>query len=462
VNVKSLSVEERALMLFRHARAANLESDAKDLVRCHAAPIIRNADLTPERVRRFVSESLPTLVARARSGTITKWEISRTIDEAIRNPTKKWYLVSMLDATDLEKAYVSYCPDEKRTPFEEATNQLDEAFIRVRNSLRGLREGKYIPSADWIHPSYRDLVIDELVADPELRTEFLKKASIEGVKLAVSDTGGQEGLRRLPLMVSAESWGILEERALTIIRDLNRERDLLEVFSSAAKGANSKDLSRRWEKLISAVCRAIKGKWDGAAKRLEAADLAAFREARSVIGSDLEFPSLVCTWRLLGRKFREELAAHPTFDEFDFRTVEELTQFSQEGEACIPGFLGRNGFPDEFESAVERMLEKARRASSALKYADEEEDREEFASDVSKLARALDRISRIPTSSLGANAKISSKKMDDWAIELEGMAHAFGSHEPDYGPSAELEDDSVRDEGPSSDEFDIGSLFAEL
>jgi hypothetical protein len=478
VNVKSLSVEERALMLFRHARAANLESDVKNLVRRYAALIIKNADLTPERVRRFVSEGLPTLVAMAQSGTTSKWEISRKIDEAIRNPTKqmrltfrglpvalKWYLISMLDATDLEKTektYVSYCPDEKRTPFEEATRQLDEAFIHLRTSIRGLREGKYIPNADWIHPSYRDLVIDELAADPELRTQFLKRASLEGVKLAVSDTGGQEGLRRLPLMVSAESWEILEERALAIVRELNKDRDLLEIFFSAARESNSTDLRRRWERLISAVCRAIKGKWDGAAKRLEVADLAAFRAARSAINSDLEFPSLLSTWRLLAQKFCEELAAHPTFDEFDFRTVEELTQFSQEGEACIPGFLGRNGFPDQFESAVERMIEKARRASSALKYADEEEDREEFASDVSKLARALDRISRIQTSSLDGNAKRSFKKMDDWAIELEGMAHAFGSHEPDYSPSYEPGDDSVRDEGPSTDEFDIGGLFAEL
>ena len=76
---------------------------------------------------------------------------------------------------------MSYCPDEKRTPFEEATRQLDEAFIHLRTSIRGLREGKYIPNADWIHPSYRDLVIDELAADPELRTQFLKEHPSRGL-----------------------------------------------------------------------------------------------------------------------------------------------------------------------------------------------------------------------------------------------------------------------------------------
>ena len=476
VNVRSLSVEERALMLFRHARAANLESDGKKLVRRHAALIIKNADLTPERVRRFVSEGLPTLVAMARLGTISKWAISRKIEEAIRDPTKqmrltfrglpaglKWYLISMLDATDLEETYVSYCPVEKRMPFEEATRQLEEAFIHLRTSIRGPREGKYIPTADWIHPSYRDLVIDELAADPGLRMQFLKKASLEGVKLAVSDTGGRDGLRRLPLMVSAESWEILEERALAIVRDLDKDRDLLEIFSSAARESNSTDLRRRWERLITEVCCAIKVKWDGAAKRLEVADLAAFRAARSAISSDLEFPCLLSTWRLLGQKFFEELAAHPTFDKFDFRTVEGLTQFSEEAETCIPGFLGQNGFPDQFESVVERMIEKAGRAFRAVRHAEYEEDQEEFASDVSRLARVLRRISWIYSSrAVKGEAKVWPNKTDEWAIELEEMALEFSSRELDFSLPTEPDDEPVLDEDPSTDEFDIGGLFAEL
>jgi hypothetical protein len=87
VDVRSLSTEERALVLFRHARAANLERDAKDLVRCHAVQIINNPDFTPERMRRFVGESLPGLVAKIRLGALSELEVSAKVDEAIRNPT---------------------------------------------------------------------------------------------------------------------------------------------------------------------------------------------------------------------------------------------------------------------------------------------------------------------------------------------------------------------------------------
>jgi hypothetical protein len=478
VNVKSLSVEERALVLFRHARAVGLEDDAKDLVRRYAVQIIRNPDFTPERVRRFVGESLPALVTKIRQGTLSQLEISAKVDEAIKNPTKqmqltfrglpvalKWYLVSMLEMsqgrtmfadTELEKRYVSYCPDEKRTGFEEATQQLNEAFIRVRNHPR-LRKTENILSVDWIHPSYRDLIIDELAADPELRMQFLKRASIEGVKLALSDTGGHEGLRQLPFMLSEESWDVLEGRVLAIIRTLDQDHDLLEILSSAAGVYYSKDFEHRLERLISVVCRAIKEKWDANARRLNVADLAAFRRARSAMNSGIELPDLLSTWLSLGQEFQKNLAAHPSFELFNFDSFDQLTQFAEEAETCIPGFLSQHGFPDQFESASERMFEKAKRGFSALKYSDEDEDRTEFASDVSRLSKAFNRISKIPSSkNLNSDAKISLRQMGDWAMELEDMAYTYGPYEKEES----------YDEGEDIDlptgEFDIEALFAEL
>ncbi len=481
VDVRSLSIEERAMILFRHARAANLEQDAKELIRRHAPQIIESPNFTPERIRRFVSESLPALVPSIRQGTSSQQEISARVAEAIKYPTRqmqltfrglpialKWYLVSMLELTrglctvkELEKAYARYCPDEKREPFAEATQQLNEAFIRVRDFVRNRKAGKNILTADWIHPSYRDLVIDELAADPELRLPFLKRASLEGVKLALSDTGGQEGLRQLPFMLSAESWDVLEERALAIVRASDQERDLLEVLSSAAKEPNSGDIELQRERLISAVCRAVKEKWDATARRLAAADLTAFRGACSAINSGLESPSLLGTWLLLEQEFGENLAAHPSFELFDFDSFDELTRFAVAAEACTPGFLGRHGLPDQFESATERMFEKAKQGFSALEYSGEEDDREEFASDVSRLAIALRRISKIRTSeSLNIGAREFLGKAGTWAIELEGMADSFGRNEDDEEDEEDYDRLGHRDS--PTEEFDINALFTEL
>ena len=482
VDASLLSVEERALMLFRHARATGLEQAAKDLVRGHASQIVNSRDFTPERVRRLVSEYLPRLTAGARSGTLTRWQISAQIDEAIRNPTKqmqltfrglpvplKWYLVSMLElpqggksdgSEDLKKKYLSYCPEEKRISFEEATQQLREAFIRVRQM------GRSAHFVDWIHPSYRDLVIDELAADSDLRTQFLKRASIEGLKLAVSDTGGRAGLRRLPFVQSIESWDLLRERALAIVRELDQDRDLLEILTSAAKGSNSTSPGRNWEGLISNVCSGVKAKWDASARHLTAGDLAAFRRARSAINSNQDLPEILGTWLSLEQEFREIFSAGHSLVPRDLKLFDELTRFAEEAEACVPGFLGAREFPNQFELTVEPLFERAKRGFSELKYSveyDIEDDRGEFASEVSQLASAFDRMSRIPTSDgVGGTVKGRASRLCEWADELQQMAYAFRSDEPEFDLVHDREHDADEERASPTSDFDIDALFAEL
>jgi hypothetical protein len=110
VDVSELSVEERALILFRHARSAGLEREAKALVRKHASEIIHDPEFTPERMRRLVHESLPRIVSEIRSENIKSSQVRLAIKEALSNPTKqmrlafqklpagyKWFLVAPLE-----------------------------------------------------------------------------------------------------------------------------------------------------------------------------------------------------------------------------------------------------------------------------------------------------------------------------------------------------------------------------
>src|ERR687885_217582 len=58
----------------------------------------------------------------------------------------------------------------------------------------------------WVHPSWRDLVIDELVLDAAARKEFLENCSVDGLLLALSTGGGRAGTRSLPLLVDDCDW----------------------------------------------------------------------------------------------------------------------------------------------------------------------------------------------------------------------------------------------------------------
>jgi hypothetical protein len=59
VDASALGVEEKTLILFRHARAANLAKEERELVRRHGVAIVGDPHFTPERIRRFVARAIP-------------------------------------------------------------------------------------------------------------------------------------------------------------------------------------------------------------------------------------------------------------------------------------------------------------------------------------------------------------------------------------------------------------------
>jgi hypothetical protein len=85
VLVKANRIEnnERAIMLYRHARAAKLDEGAKSIVKKHAKGIVDNQHFTPERIRRFVREALPELQAQIVTGNLGEEDLAAAVTEAI-------------------------------------------------------------------------------------------------------------------------------------------------------------------------------------------------------------------------------------------------------------------------------------------------------------------------------------------------------------------------------------------
>jgi hypothetical protein len=63
-----------------------------------------------------------------------------------------------------------------------------------------------------VHPSWRDLVIDELRDDVVARRRFLGVCGVDGIALALSEAGGVSGERTLPLLTSDADWDLLGDR----------------------------------------------------------------------------------------------------------------------------------------------------------------------------------------------------------------------------------------------------------
>jgi hypothetical protein len=73
----------------------------------------------------------------------------------------------------------------------------------------------------WVHPTWRDLVIERLAADATLRRHFLSRCGAHGMVLALSTAGGTEGRRNLPLLTADEDWDALGDRIYALLPELD-------------------------------------------------------------------------------------------------------------------------------------------------------------------------------------------------------------------------------------------------
>src|SRR5262249_2980702 len=136
----------------------------------------------------------------------------------------------------------------------------------------------------WVHPSWRDLVIDELSGDPAARRGFLGRCSLDGLLLALSHGGGRTGVRSLPLLVDDADWDAAAERIHELVPELG-DAELLRLLASvdaaheraagptqtevAALAATALErLASRWRRTAAAPDPELLAKWLDLAARL--------------------------------------------------------------------------------------------------------------------------------------------------------------------------------------------------
>lgn len=96
-------------------------------------------------------------------------------------------------------------------------------------------------SIRWMHPSFRDLVINNLATSPKLRRDFLRNCQVPGVRLALSTAGGLQGERVRPLLVDDEDWTVLKATILRIAAvDRNAQTQILNIASEASESASDR------------------------------------------------------------------------------------------------------------------------------------------------------------------------------------------------------------------------------
>ncbi len=151
VDAARLSLTEKVLILYRHAKAAELGTEGKMLVREHARSIVQDEHFTPERIRRFVQHRLASIIKSAESMQERADFIPSAVQREIREPTKQMkqsfealeqkhqqFLIAMLDAGDVpvikEAVHEAYLRHSKEAPSSSPSRiaeDLSSHFIRV-------------------------------------------------------------------------------------------------------------------------------------------------------------------------------------------------------------------------------------------------------------------------------------------------------------------------------------------
>ncbi len=121
-------------------------------------------------------------------------------------------------------------------------------------------------SYEWMHPSWRDLVIEHLIQNRIERRQFISRCGLNGILLAISFGGGAEGLRKYPLLVEQEDWRLFQDRVKKYLEDSELTDDhkiLSSIDDSLMKLAVSEDVElENMKELAANAIIACKGKWD--------------------------------------------------------------------------------------------------------------------------------------------------------------------------------------------------------
>jgi hypothetical protein len=452
-----LTVEEKARMLYRHSKWARLRPYQAKIVRDFAGMIVRSEHFTPERIRRLAREVLPSLPVSGLFGP-GRMAVAAEIRDAIQNPTERMrkslrrlearhlvVLTLILDsedsctATELRERFASHIGTTLPAAFGDALDDLMGTFLRQSTSLLDGQE-----RIQWIHPSYRDLIIDELSENRELQVAFVGNATLHGVKLALSTSGGAEGKRVFPLLECAEAWAALKRRCAVLCRESSDTiwALLLTLAHSSVVEGLSADRREQVMALKLSIARIAAEFLRKLAEPIAASRLRLLG-ASVLDNADVAWPDVRATWTYLCAGVDEVVATGGR----NAQVAEEWASFVDVVEEYYPSFASEPDFIEERSRLTAALYALGERHAEE---ADEDmvgwTARHQYGNELQSLSDGLARL--VPDGpGDGVVARLA---------EVAGALLRDGSDEEDYDGDR---DDDAR---PPSEEFSIDSLFSDL
>ncbi|MDA0162840.1 hypothetical protein OM076_21380 [Solirubrobacter ginsenosidimutans] len=140
---------------------------------------------------------------------------------------------------------------------------------------------------DWVHPSWRDLVIESLAANPDERRRFLRATGVDGAAVALSREGGIAGERERPLLGEDADWDALGDGLHHLCADLD-EADATRLLEVLAAAGDDPEVAALRQLVLKRLA------WNGKVLSVDA--IAAWAAVASTLDPRPEPPAVAMTW----------------------------------------------------------------------------------------------------------------------------------------------------------------------
>jgi hypothetical protein len=219
-------------------------------------------------------------------------------------------------------------------------------------------------SFDWMHPSWRDMVIEFLVDHKEARENFLSKAGANGLALAISTGGGKLGHRKFPLLIEPMDWAIFTESMSKTIETATilDTRNLLTAVLNALRiehNADTQPIVARppLRGVAERSLTACRTKWSNSAWTILAGDLAAYYEISEFLRPLPPSPDLSDSWQRHWDDARVQMEQFdPYVGELEVGDIDDWFGLSDIVSRYEPRFLKQIRFPAAYISCIKDFL----------------------------------------------------------------------------------------------------------
>lgn len=378
VDVGQMEQEEKALILYRHAKAARLDEKHKRFIRNTADAVVNSPYFTPERIRRFVHNRLASLVVQADCQELLQKQVLGLAQQEMKEPTlamlnsyralsleHQCLLISMLDANDsfiltrksLKEAYERQKPENLSSSFETVSTDLLDAFIHFND------EGMFGGGVKWIHPSLRDLVIEEVSQSPYIRRNFLLHCGPTGLRLSLSHGGGAEGKRSLPFLHEPADWDSMRTRLEEIAEKGGHGTisAIIAELGAVAQDANSPAASRKeFRAAIATFLEAVVKVWEAEQKPIRLLTLRQFFQLSLYSPTWINSPNLMPTWEYVQQQLVGDIEEYVEHSLYEGAGIKEMAEFIDICRVYQPRLLAYVGWPkvlDQRWSALASIVE---------------------------------------------------------------------------------------------------------